>query len=69
MNTYTEEELQELREVVNSITTHIPKDKAGYIWNNYQRIADTREPRPCNCGSAAKHWRKAVETIRQFLNE
>jgi len=69
MNTYTEEELKELREVVDSITTHIPTQMTGYIWNNYKRIANTNERQPCNCGSAAGHWRKAIEAIRQFLND
>lgn len=67
MNTYTKEELDELREVVNSITTHIPTQMAGYIWNNYKRIADTNERQPCNCGSSAGLWRKAVDTIREYL--
>ena len=64
---YTEAEYNELKEVVNGITTHIPNDKMHYIWNNYKKITRSTEATPCSCGSAASHWRRAVDEIRSFI--
>ena len=68
-NIYTQEEFDKLKDTINSITTHIPSDKASYIWDNYLKIQGKREPRPCTCASSAKHWRKAVEVIRNYIND
>ena len=64
---YSEAEFVELRNVMMSITTHIPNDKMSWVWNNYLKITGTREPQPCSCGSAAGHWRRAAEGIREFI--
>ncbi len=64
---YTEEEFKELKSVIDSITTHIPNDKMGYIWNNHNKILNTKEPTPCSCGSAAGLWNRATQTIREFV--
>lgn len=66
---FTEEEFLNLKEVSQSITTYIPKHLMGLIWSSYKRIAKSTEPQPCNCGSSAGHWRKAMNTVREFLNE
>ena len=64
---YNREEYNTLVSVLESITSHIPTDKADYIWQNYQKIANTSEGRPCNCGSSANLWRKAVNTINDYI--
>jgi hypothetical protein len=64
---YTEQEYMELKNIMSSITTHIPNDKMGWIWNNHNNILKTNEPQPCSCGSAANHWVRATETIRNFI--
>ena len=65
---YDEAEYKELKEVMETIITHIPHDKMGWVWNNHNKILKTNESQPCSCGSAAGHWRRATETIREFIN-
>lgn len=64
---YTNEEFKELVEFAGSITTHIPENKAGYVWHNYRKISGSNENSPCMCGSSAGLWRKAMETIREYI--
>lgn len=66
---YTEAEYTELKTILETITTHIPNDKMGWVWNNYKRVANTTEPQPCSCGSAAGHWRRAVDSLKDFVNK
>ena len=66
---YTQAEYIELKGILDTITTHIPNDKMGWVWNNYLKITNTREPQPCSCGSAAGHWRRAVDGIRDFVKQ
>jgi hypothetical protein len=66
---YTPLEYAELKEVIQSITTHIPTDRMGWIWSNHNKISKTAEPQPCSCGSAASHWKRATQTIRDFVNK
>jgi hypothetical protein len=64
---YTKIDLDTLKETLGGITNNIPTDKADYVWQNYQKIADTTEGRPCSCGSSANLWRKAVTTINDYI--
>jgi hypothetical protein len=66
---YTQEEYIELVETIQYITTHIPHDKMGWVWNNHNKILKTNEGQPCSCGSAAGHWKRATETIRNFIKQ
>ena len=59
----------EIIELANSISTYIPKDKMGLVWETYKRISGSREPQPCSCPSSAGLWRKAMDTIRDYANE
>ncbi len=65
---YTKDEFVELRNVMVNITTHIPNDRMGWVWSNHNKISRTNEPQPCSCGSAAGHWKRAAETIRNFIS-
>jgi hypothetical protein len=64
---YTEAEYVELKTTMDAISTHIPNDKMQYIWNNHNKILKTNEQTPCSCGSAAGHWIRAANTIRNFI--
>jgi hypothetical protein len=66
---YTSLEYAELKETMQSISTHIPNDKMGWIWNNHNKILKTTEPQPCSCGSASGHWVRAATTIREFIKK
>jgi hypothetical protein len=66
---YTQAEYIELVETIQSITTHIPNDKMGWIWSNHNKISKTQEPQPCSCGSASGHWKRATQTIRDFVRQ
>jgi len=68
-NLYTNEEFKSLVETLDSIGNYLPDDKVGYIWSNYQKIANTTESQPCSCGSSAGLWIKAVNTIRTYIAE
>jgi hypothetical protein len=66
---YTESEYKEVKEVIDSISTHIPHDRMGWIWSNHNKILNTNEGQPCSCGSAANHWIRAVNTIKDFVSK
>jgi len=64
---FSKEEIATMRKKMSSFTTHIPTGLTGYIWNTYKKIKGSQERQPCSCGSAAKHWKKAVDSINSFL--
>jgi hypothetical protein len=64
-----ENEWIEAQSLVEQITTFIPDDKMNAVWHLYLTIAQTKEPKPCKCASAAKHWGKAMDTIRTFVKK
>ena len=66
---YTEEEFQEIKDKINSITNNIPSGLTNWIWNTYKDISGSNEPQPCSCGSAGRLWLKAAETIRTYVKE
>ena len=67
---YTKEEYLVLKETFEkNVTNYLPDHLAGWAWSNYNRINGTHETQPCTCGSSAGHWRRAVDTIRGFINK
>jgi hypothetical protein len=68
-NLYTQEEFISLKGTLEGIGNYLPDDKMGYIWSNYQKIANTKENQPCACGSSSALWKKAVDTIRNYINQ
>ena len=64
---YNETEFNELKAIAAGITTNIPTDKLSWVWGNYKRITKSTEGQPCSCGSAASHWKKAMDAIREFI--
>ena len=66
---YTKEEIKEMRGVMLEIKKNIPHHRAQYVWNKSQDIKGTKQAQPCACGSAANHWRDAVNTINEYLKD
>ena len=66
---YTEAEYKELKEVIDTISTYIPNDRMGWVWNNYKKLSGDHSAQPCSCGSASAHWIRATETIRNFITK
>jgi len=67
---YQKEEFLELKNIVGVITLNnvIPENQASYIWNHYKKVVGTNENQPCGkCGSQAKHWKKAVDVLRDYI--
>ena len=65
----TFEEFEELDKTISSLGSHLPENLAPYIWDNFNRLRNEREPRPCMCGSAGAHWKRAVDYLRNWINE
>jgi hypothetical protein len=66
---YTEEGYKELKAFAQDIRDYIPENKASYVWNNFKLISGDKSNQPCNCGSAAKYWGLAMNTIRDFIKK
>jgi hypothetical protein len=66
---YTEEAYIELKQIASTIKDYIPEDKASYIWNNFKLLSGDKSNQPCMCGSAAKYWGGAMNTIRDFITK
>ena len=65
---FSTEEIQQIKINLERIQTHIPNDLASWVWNTYKQITGSNEKQPCTCGSSGKHWRKAVDAIREYVN-
>lgn len=60
---------EEVRELANQISTYIPKHLMSSVWQTYKVISGSKEPQPCSCKSSAGLWRKAMDTIREYVRE
>ena len=67
---YNELELKELKEVMEEVnkSSFLPESQLSYIWSHHVLISGRKEPMPCSCNSAAKHWKKAINTINEYLS-
>lgn len=63
-----ETELTELKSVLSEISTRIPENKAGYVWNTFNHIRGEKEVQPCMCQSAAGHWVRAIDALRNYIS-
>lgn len=66
---FTAEEYQKLKETAEGIKDYLPENLLPYIWESFQRITGDTSNRPCSCGSAGHHWKRAVDTIKQYIKE
>jgi hypothetical protein len=64
----TDEQFNELKGVVDRITTRIPEDLAGYIWDMFNHLRKENEPQPCMCPSSVSHWVRAINFLRDYVN-
>lgn len=69
IGSYTLEEFELLKKEMAAISNHIPDSMMGFVWDNYLKITNINEPRPCGCKSAAGLWIKAVDNIRKFIEK
>jgi uncharacterized protein YchJ len=65
----SELELKELKDVMSTISTHIPEHQAGYIWTMYNKLGGDHGNQPCMCGSASKYWKAAVDFLNDYLKK
>ena len=63
----TQEQFKELKGVIESITTRIPYEKAGYIWSTFNHLRNENEPEPCMCKSSVGHWVRAIDFLREYI--
>lgn len=64
---FTQEEWEELTSFIKSLKSHIPTDKASYVWNTFNKITGNNERTPCTCSSAGHHWARAVREIETYI--
>lgn len=63
---FSKEEINIMKENMSKITTHIPNDLAGYVWDTYKKLGG-KGNKPCSCPSSAKLWKSAVDKINSYL--
>ena len=64
-----ENEWLEALNVVEVVKDRIPTNLADTVWYLHLKISGTKEPKPCLCGSSAKHWLRAYTTIKDFVQK
>lgn len=64
---FTKEGFGDLVRLSNDITTHVKQEHIGPVWDSYQAIIGEKISRPCTCASAAGEWKRAVDTIRDYI--
>ena len=65
----TEQEFAELAEFITNLGGYLPDNKAGYVWSNFNRLRGMNEQIPCTCGSAAGHWKRAVDYLFNWVKD
>jgi len=63
------EEFQELSSTVLSLGAYLPENKAPYIWDNFNKLRNENEVRPCTCKSSGAHWKRAVDYLTDWVNQ
>lgn len=65
---FNNEEIQEIRNNLQRITTHIPNDLADWVWSTYKKLGGEGN-KPCTCPSSGKLWRGAIEAINGYMKQ
>jgi hypothetical protein len=63
----SESDWNEAQHLNDTITDRIPENLMNKVWSLHNQINGTRERQPCGCASAARHWVRAMESIRGFV--
>jgi hypothetical protein len=66
---FTEEEFIEMVNFLKDVKDYLPENKVGYVWNSYKIISGDTSNQPCTCGSAAGHWKRAIDTMRTYVKD
>jgi hypothetical protein len=43
-------------------------DLRSFIWTIHTTLSG-RENQPCTCGSSGHHWRRAMDSLRKYIDE
>ena len=65
----SQEEYIDLREFITQLGSYLPDNKAGYVWALFNRLRNENEPQPCTCPSSGAHWKRAIDYLRNWVNE
>ena len=67
----TPDEFKQVKERLEVITTHIPKDDytLRLIWSSFVKVTGQPQPQPCTCSSAGGLWLGAVNELRKYISE
>lgn len=67
----TADEFKQVKERLEIITTHIPKDDytLRLIWSSFVKVTGQPQPQPCTCSSAGGLWLGAVNELRKYISE
>lgn len=55
--------------VVSKIKNSFDANDANFIWHCCTQIRGKQEKQPCTCGSAAGHWNRCIQDIRNWIDE
>jgi len=66
---FTAEEYQALKDLIARTKDYLADGDLSLVWNSYKKITSSEENQPCGCGSAAGLWKKAVDSIRNYIKE
>ena len=65
----SEEQYAELKLTLSEIGSYLPENKTNYIWNTFNAIRDEQEKQPCTCASSGKHWKRAIDTLNDYVTK
>ena len=64
-----EEQYAELKQTLSEIGAYLPENKTNYIWNTFNAIRDEHEVQPCTCASSGKHWKRAIDSLHEYVTK
>ena len=65
----TQEQFDDLDKTVSEMGAYLPENKAPYIWDNFNKLRNQNEPRPCMCASAGGHWKRAMDFLYNWVKD
>jgi len=65
----TLEEFNELDKTIAGLGAYLPENLAPYIWDNFNKLRNENEPRPCTCKSSGAHWKRAVDYLLDWTKQ
>jgi hypothetical protein len=65
----TLEEFNELDKTIGGLGAYLPENLAPYIWDNFNKLRNENEPRPCTCKSSGANWKRAVDYLLDWTKQ